>query len=253
MGIGKKVSWAALGVVLGVTLVIGGSALAAGGSPSGTATPTTPADRPANGGPGLLIGAVHADGTWTFADGSTKELSADFGRITAVGSGSISLHRADGQDVTVPTSDATCVRQRGQEATVGDLQTGEAALVIQQDGQAQVVRAGIPIRGGTPCGLFAEVVHGHSTVLYRDGTTRTFDLDPGRITKVGDGSITLIRRDRSTVTVPTTATTAVVLDCKPAKLSDLKAGDLAMAVSEDGSAVLIHASDGLEMAGADQT
>src|SRR2546423_4123615 len=110
MGIGKKVSWAALGVGLGVTLVIGGSALAAGGSPSGTATPTTPADRPANGGPGLLIGAGHADGTWTFADGSTKELSADFGRITAGGRGSVSPPRAARPGRTGPAPGAPVVR-----------------------------------------------------------------------------------------------------------------------------------------------
>src|SRR2546423_15256982 len=119
MGIGKKVSWAALGVGLGVTLVIGGSALAAGGSPSGTATPTTPANRPANGGPGLLIGAVHADGTWTVADGSTKDLSADLGRITAVGGGSISLHPADGPGLTVPAPGATRRPPPGPEGTPG--------------------------------------------------------------------------------------------------------------------------------------
>jgi hypothetical protein len=245
MGIGRKISWAALGVVLGAALVLGGSALATGGS-GGAAPPRQAGADAAGRAGGVLAGAVHGDGTWAFADGSTKDLSADFGRITAVGSDSITVHRADGQDVTVPIVDATCVRQRGQEATVSDLHVGEVALVIQQGGQAQVVRAGLPLRGA-PCGLFEDAVHGHAAVLYADGTTRTFDVDRGLITNVGSGSVTMIRRDRQRVTTPITDQTTVTLDCRPASPADLKAGDVAMTVSENGAAVAIHAGDGQDM------
>src|SRR5207245_6903339 len=100
--------------------------------------------------PPLLIGVVHADGTWSFLGGTQRTFAADFGRITAAGSGSITLHRADGKDVTAPAPDGTCIRQNGQPASLSDLTVGEPALMVQERGSSVVSRAGRPL--GRGCG-----------------------------------------------------------------------------------------------------
>jgi hypothetical protein len=56
---------------------------------------------------------VHADGTWTFDDGRVESHTADFGVITNVGDGLITVIRPDRQQVTVALPDTTCVRVGG--------------------------------------------------------------------------------------------------------------------------------------------
>ncbi|MGH2597384.1 MAG: hypothetical protein ACRDH7_15690 [Actinomycetota bacterium] len=127
---------------------------------------------------------VHADGTWTFEDGRVESHTADFGVITSVGGGSITVIRPDRQQVTVALPDTTCVRVGGMPATLDDLHPYMRAIVLSlraDDGSlsALAVRTGVPlIRPLQPtCGIFAGWVHGVVTVRYRDGSTRTFTFD----------------------------------------------------------------------------
>ncbi len=207
---------------------------------------------------------VHADGTVTFTDGSTKQLSADLGKISAAGNGSVTLQRADGKAVTVQATDSTCVRDNRQRATLADLQAGERALVVQQDGSAVYIRAhdpkttdGTAVSGaadalgadGTPAGPCADLlrpVHADLTVTFVDGSTKHVQVDQGMITNVGNGGITVLRRDGQSVTASYDDSTRVLLDCKPASGGDLHAGMAARVITENGHADRIGANDGLD-------
>lgn len=132
----------------------------------------------------VLPGAVHADGTWTFQDGRTESHTADYGAISSVGDGSISVIRPDRQQVTISLPDDTCVRVGGMPGTLDDLHPFMRAIVLSvraDDGSlsALAVRTGVPlIRPLQPtCGIFAGWVHGVVVVTYRDGSTRTFTFD----------------------------------------------------------------------------
>jgi hypothetical protein len=137
-----------------------------------------------------LPGAVHADGTWTFEDGRTESHAADYGVISSVGGGSITVIRPDRQQVTVALPADTCVRVSGMPGTLDDLHPYMRAVLLSlraDDGSlsALAVRTGVPlIRPLQPtCGIFAGWVHGVVAVTYRDGSTRTFTFDrtPGPV------------------------------------------------------------------------
>ena len=234
-GKGKAVSFVAGAVIMGA-LAIGGPALAAGSASAPDARRQGP--------PPLLIGAVHADGTWTFLGGAQRMFAADFGRITAAGSGSITLHRADGQDVIAPAPDGTCIRQNGQSASLSDLTVGEPALMVQESGSTVVIRAGRPF--GEGCGLLLGAVHGDVTMTYVGGRTRQLADDRGRVTSVGGGSLSLLRRDGQTVTVTYDGTTRVIDDCRPGTIADVKVGGAAAVISENGHADAIRIVDLME-------
>ena len=132
----------------------------------------------------VLPRAVHADGTWTFEDGRVESHTADYGVISSVGGGSITLIRPDRQQVTVGLPDDTCVRVGGRPGTLDDLHPYMRAVVLSMradDGSlsALAVRTGVPlVRPLQPtCGIFQGWVHAEVTVTYRDGSTRTFTFD----------------------------------------------------------------------------
>lgn len=148
----------------------------------------------------ILAGAVHADGTWTYADGRTESHAADYGLIAAVGGGTITLIRPDLQRVTVALPSDTCVRVGGMPGTLDDLHTRMRAVVLSvraADGSlaAMAVREGTPLlRPFQPtCGIFAGAVHAEVTITYRDGSTRSFTWDAGTSTST-DGEQTPARR-----------------------------------------------------------
>ncbi len=120
------------------------------------------------------------------------------------------------------------------------MKPGQPALVLQENGSSVVVRAGRQVLGGVTCGLFDGVVHGDSTLLYADGSTRLFSYDRGRIASVG-GTLALIRRDCAKVAFSTDGSTRVQIDCEPASVEDLKTGEAAGVISEAGHADLIRA------------
>lgn len=158
----------------------------------------------------VLFGAVHADGTWTFEDGRTESHTADYGVITSVVGGSITVVRPDRQQVTVALPDDTCVRVGGMPGTMDDLHPFMRAVVLSlraDDGSlsALAVRTGVPlIRPLQPtCGIFEGWVHGVVTVTYRDGSTRTFTFDraPAPSTDASDSNGRLARVGRTGVSL----------------------------------------------------
>ena len=74
----------------------------------------------------------------------------------------------------------------------------------------------------------AEVVHKSGGVL------RDYRIDKGRVRQVASGSITLLERDGSLVTVPVAADARIRLNGSPVSLSALRRGTVATTIRDGG-------------------
>jgi hypothetical protein len=196
---------------------------------------------------GPFAGTVHAVGAITYRDGSQQTWNWDRGKITALDSSSITLTRRDKVQVTFAITASTLVRNDGGSYTLADLKVGLAATIISQDGNAVIVRN---IRGdGAPGGAdqsaidgpAAKSVTGTIDALYVDGSTQSFAYDRGRITSVGDGSVTIKRADMQSVTFTYDDSTVVKgPKGQVESVSDLKVGDGAMFFSQSSALKLVR-------------
>jgi hypothetical protein len=195
---------------------------------------------------GPFWGTVHAVGTIDYKDASTKSWTWDRGRITALSSSSITLTRRDKAQVTFALTSSTAVRNDGGTYTLADLHLGLVATVISQDGNAVVVRR---IRGdGAPSGAEQSTfdgpakgsVTGSIDAQYYDGSHQTFEYDRGRITKLGDGQLTVVRPDKKTVTFTYDETTLVRDKGQLESVDDLEVGEGAMFFSQGGALKLVR-------------
>ena len=193
-----------------------------------------------------FAGTVHAVGTVTYKDGSEKSWTWDRGRITVLSSSSLTLTRRDKQQATFAITASTLVRNDGGSYTLGDLKLGQAATVVSQGGTAAIIRN---IRGdGAPSGADQSAIDGPAKgsvtgtidALYVDGSTQSFDYNRGRITGLSDGSLTLVRQDKQTVTLSFDATLVVRDKGEVEDGSALKVGEGAMFFSQDGKLVLVR-------------
>jgi hypothetical protein len=89
-------------------------------------------------------------------------------------------------------------------------------------------------------GPFAGTVHAVAAITYLDGSQQTWNWDRGKITALSSSSITLTRRDKVQVTFAITSSTVVRNDGATYSLSDLKAGQVATVISQNGSAAIIR-------------
>lgn len=239
---------AASALAAGVVVIGGlfaGQAVFAAPSSNGQAPATTARAR-----------IVHAEGTMTYLDGSTRQFTADAGEVSGTSGGAITLKQADGKTVTATVGAAACVRNNGGPATLTDLTAGERALVVQENGAVVAVRAGTrpsenageapTDRPDPSCLLKLGALHAELTLRFADGSTKAVQLDRGMVTKVDGGSISILRRDGKTVTSTVDDATVVKLDCKPAAIGDVKVGQVAAVFSAEGHAERIGARDGLE-------
>jgi hypothetical protein len=202
------------------------------------------ADRPVK---GPFAGTVHAVGAVTYRDGSQQTWNWDRGGITALDSSSITLTRRDHVQVTFAITSSTLVRNNGGTYTLADLKVGLAATVISQDGNAVIIRN---IRGdGAPGGADQSAIDGPAArsvtgtidALYVDGSTQSFVYDRGRITAIGDGSLTIKRADMQSVTFTYDHSTLVKgPKGEVESVSDLKVGEGAMFFSQSGALKLVR-------------
>ena len=193
-----------------------------------------------------FAGTVHAVGTITYKGGNEQSWNWDRGRITSLSDTSISLTRRDKAVVTFAITSATLVRNDGASYTLADLHTGLAATVISQNGNALIIRN---LRGdGAPSGADQSAIDGPAKAsvtgsidaTYVDGSQQTFEYDRGRITALGDGSLTVKRPDGKSVTL--TYDTSVPVWAK-GHLEDgtsLAAGEGGAFFSQDGKLAVVH-------------
>jgi Domain of unknown function (DUF5666) len=195
---------------------------------------------------GPFAGTVHAVGTITYTDGSQQVWNWDRGKITALDSSSITLTRRDKAQVTFAITSSTVVRNDGGSYQLSDLKVGLAATVVSQDGNATIIRN---IRGdGAPGGADSSAIDGPAAksvtgtidALYVDGSTQSFTYDRGRITQVGNGSLTIKRADAQSVTY-TYDDSTLVREGKGQveSVSDLTVGEGAMFFSQNGALQLV--------------
>lgn len=195
---------------------------------------------------GPFAGTVHAVGTVTYKDGSAKTWTWDRGRITALSSSSITLTRRDKQQVSFTITDATLVRNDGGSYKLDDLKVGQAATVVSQSGNVAIIRN---IRGeGAPSGADQSAIDGPARgsvtgsvdALYMDGSKQSFDYNRGRITAIADGSLTITRQDKQTVTLSFDSSLIVRDKGEVEDSSALKVGEGAMFFSQNGKLVLVR-------------
>ena len=201
------------------------------------------ADQPVK---GPLAGGVHAVASLAYKDGSQQTWNWDRGRITDLSSSSITLLRRDKVSVTFAITAGTIVRNDGATYSLSNLQVGQIATVVSQNGSADIIRNIVGPNaptGGNPSaidGPAANSTTGSVDVLYYDGSTESFDYNRGRIMQLGDGQLTIMRADKQTVQLSFDANT-VVRDCMGnlESTSDLAVGDGAIFLSQSGDAKLI--------------
>jgi len=201
------------------------------------------ADQPAVKGP--LAGAVHAVGSLTYKDGSQQSWNWDRGLITDLSSSSITLTRRDKVQVTFAITSGTVVRNDGATYGLSDLQKGQIVTVVSQSGNAEIIRnikgPNAP-SGGDPSEIAGPAVNsttGTIDVLYYDSSTQDFDYNRGRITQVGNGSLTIMRQDKVSVQLTYDANT-VVRDChgQLESTDDFAVGEGAIFLSQNGDVKL---------------
>ena len=195
---------------------------------------------------GPFAGTVHAVGAVTYKDGSEKTWTWDRGRITALSASSLTLTRRDKAEVSFAITGSTLVRNDGGTYKLDDLKVGQAATVVSQDGNAVIVRN---IRGdGAPSGAEQSAIDGPAKgsvtgtidALYKDGSKQSFDYNRGRITALSDGSLTITRQDKKTVTLSFDSSLIVRDKGELEDASALKVGEGAMFFSQNGKLVLVR-------------
>jgi hypothetical protein len=186
-----------------------------------------------------FAGTVHATGTITYKDGSEQTWTWDRGKVTALSSSSLTLLRRDKVEISFALTDDTAVR--------GQLSEGDIATVISQKGTAVIIRnikgdanaAAGPASQAGPHPLKGGVT-GTVEALYYDGSQKSFDVSYGRITKLGDGSLTLIRADRQTVTLSYDSSAPVWEKGHLETAAVLQPGDGGAFFSKDGTLAVVH-------------
>lgn len=141
------------GALVLLSIVGAGLAQAAPASSSASNGATLTADEPSGDGerfprlrqrPGefgfgrLARNLVHGTITVLGRDGELVTLQFDHGTIAAIGEGSLSISEANGQTVTVATTDETRVRKVRQPSSLGELKVGTEVFVtsVVEDGSA---------------------------------------------------------------------------------------------------------------------
>ena len=87
---------------------------------------------------------------------------------------------------------------------------------------------------------FAGAYHVEATWLMVDGSTKSTVADRGKITAVGDTSLTIEQPNGASVTARVSDATCIRQNGQPAQLSDLKVGAGARIVQSNGSAIAVR-------------
>jgi hypothetical protein len=141
------------------------------------------------------------------------------GTVAAVGTGSVTVKLRNGATVTFAVTSETKIRVNGQPGTLADVQVGfrAAAKLAAHGGRAKVLVAAKPLAPGTRAA--------------------------GLVASVGTDSITLTKRNGSSVTIPVTGDTKVRVNGHAGQLAEIEMGYRAVVrrTSPDGPAAVVRA------------
>jgi biopolymer transport protein ExbD len=143
------------------------------------------------------------------------------GVVQSVASDSVTLTRKKGDPVTVQVNGDTKIVVNGKRATLSDVKVGYIAL-------ARVTKSGGPAKL-----LRAHAVPAPGTIV------------AGKVDSIGGNSITLEKKDGSTVTIGVNADTKIFVGGKAATLADVETGYVAFVrrTAADGPAAVIRAHE----------
>ena len=141
------------------------------------------------------------------------------GVVQSVASDSVTLTRKKGDPVTVQVNGDTKIVVNGKSGTLSDVKVGYVAL-------ARVTKAGGP----------AKLLRAHAVPAL--GT-----IVAGQVDSVGGNSLTLKKKDGSTITIGVNADTKIFVGGKAATLADVETGYVAYVrrTAADGPAAVIRA------------
>ena len=140
------------------------------------------------------------------------------GVVQTVGTNSVTLTRKNGNSVTVQVNPDTKIMVNGKAGALSDVKVGYVAEAkVTAGGVAKLLRAHQPPVPGT--------------------------IVAGKVDSVGSNSITLKKRDGTTVTIGVTTDTKILVGGKAATLADVEAGYHAYVrrTTADGPAAVIRA------------
>jgi len=128
----------AAAVIIAVGLATAGIAYAESQPPDPSVGPKAPAAANAGGrpgGPGVLRGAIHGDLLVRDENGSTRTVTFDRGKVTAISATSITIERPDGVSVTKNLTDQTVFTGTPRD----QLQPGAGVIVVSSGDTAERV------------------------------------------------------------------------------------------------------------------
>ena len=156
-------------------------------------------------------------------------------------------------NITVTKAGFQTSKATAQKVDIGEslnlsltMKVGQAATVVSQSGNAVIIRN---IRGdGAPSGADQSAIDGPARgsvtgsvdALYMDGSKQSFDYNRGRITALANGSLTITRQDKQTVTLSFDSSLIVRDKGEVEDSSALKVGEGAMFFSQNGKLVLVR-------------
>jgi hypothetical protein len=164
--------------------------------------------------------------------GTTFDYRLDRGRILRKAGGSLVLLEGDGTTVTVAVSPTARILVDGVVTTFVSLRRGMTVTTVRNgDAAAEALY----VRGKVP-GMFLGGAMVRAEVAVKIAATlHDYRLDRGRIRAVGPGSLTLLERDATTVTIQVSATATVTLNGRIVPLLRLRRGMEALTI-RDGDA-----------------
>ncbi len=96
-----------------------------------------------------------------------------------------------------------------------------------------LVQPGLALPGSLGAYFFGSHLVRAEVLLKEDGVVHDYRIDSGRVQAAGAGSITLLERDRSLVTLRVAPTAEIQLNGRPAGLQALRRGMRALTIRED--------------------
>jgi len=140
---------------------------------------------------GLVHGSII-----TSVNGAYMTYTVDAGRVSAISTSAITLTRLDGQQVTLTITPSTVWGKRHAAPKDPSKLKGRRIIVFSQHGMATQI--------GTGNGLLKNAVHLDAT-LYRNGKSRTVQIDRGTVQSASATQISVKRADGVVVTEPVAA------------------------------------------------
>lgn len=111
---------------------------------------------------------------------------------------------------------------------------GAVAALLALNAVLFVVQPGLALPNALAAYFFGPKMVRAEVIVQDRGVIHDYRLDRGRVRAVGNGSLTLLERDGTAVTIPVAPTAQVTLAGRPVALARLRRGMTALTVRDGG-------------------